>query len=181
MMKILNKKHLLVLVGSLLFIALVYITAYQLMIRPQKEEAESLQQQVTMFEEQITIQSTEEDEQVTKGVDTINRLIPSYLAADSLLREIQTLANESQVRISYIGTTTENMEVANAEETEEVSSLVQKASYSMDMTGENLQDVNVFLDAIKTGDRLITIDTLNVQQDGESVFAQITFSTYYAQ
>ncbi len=167
------------LVGLLVVLGLVYLVGYHYLIKPQKSEAENLHNQVSMFENQVARNADDNKEEATGDSEAIAQLIPNRLAIDSLLREIHGLANSSNVQIDYIGSATGNGE--GADETTEETSEVQEATYSLDVTGESLKDVNQFLDAMLEGERLITIETLNVDEDGESFFASISFSTYYAE
>ncbi|MGP4064828.1 type 4a pilus biogenesis protein PilO [Oceanobacillus sp. M65] len=179
MMKSLNKKHIFVLVGSLIVLGLVYLLGYQLMVKPQKSEADSLHSQVSMFEKQVTASNGKTEKDVTEDFTTITQLVPDYLAMDSLLREIQKLANSNDIRIDYIGAMNGNTE--DTDVTEEETTGVEEATYTMEVTGKSVEKVNQFLDALLEGERLITIETLNLNQDGDSLFASISFSTYYAE
>nr|WP_246187539.1 type 4a pilus biogenesis protein PilO [Ornithinibacillus caprae] len=125
-----------------------------------------------MFEEQYeAIINRPNEETENDEFSRVTKKIPNEKSPDDVIYNLQHTADAAEVSISSISS------LSRGEEEEESS--LRANHYALEIVGKNLDHVNEYLDSIMDSERLITIDTLDVQQSEESVSLSITITTYY--
>ncbi|WP_249870876.1 hypothetical protein [Oceanobacillus saliphilus] len=177
MIKQWDKHHTYIAIGIVAAILLIYGIAYLYVIKPLQADVEAKQTEISMYENQLDQLSNGPAEEVHVELAEVASKIPNSKAADLLLIELHEIAEEYRVSIDYIAAN--GMIAVENAETEE-GSLMNETTYTMDVTGQSLYSMNGFLDGLTEGERLIRIDTINLQQTETDSYLTVTFTVFHA-
>ncbi|MEN2765569.1 hypothetical protein [Ornithinibacillus xuwenensis] len=165
-----SKKHFLIAIGILILSILLYFGLYISIVKPLQTKENLLIQKVSTHEAIYErISKEKESTQGQREPFEIIEMIPNEKSPDLVIERLYQLGNQANVRISYIG----------ALEQSEPSDTIGKAPYSLELESENLYDMNIFLNTLLESKRLMTVDSLDISQSEESIFASVTFTTFY--
>ncbi|MEC5421941.1 hypothetical protein QGM71_00345 [Virgibacillus sp. C22-A2] len=180
MIKQWNKKYLLISGGIIITVLLIYGISYFNIVKPMQDEAKALSKEADMYEGQynkVTGESANEVED--KSLEDAALNVPNEKSPDNVLVNLQKLANSANVTIEYIESIVQGVD-EDQQEDEDSLSVIKESMYSLDVTAANLDEATTFLIKMLNSERMIVIDTMNIQQSEEQVFLSITFTTFYA-
>lgn len=166
----------LILIITILSLAAIYFISSLYVISPLKTEAKNVESEVKVYKAQVEkIKNHETDAEHNNELNETILQIPDNKSSDDVLSTIQKISRETKVTvesISSLGSTVESEE-------EEEPSFSTRHLYSLEVTADKLNYINTFLDQLLLADRLLTIETLSVDQSMTDATASITFATYY--
>lgn len=172
-----NKRYVLLISGIFISVLLIYGISYLYIIKPMEAEADILTSEAAMYEKQyekITNQSGEAVD--NQELASVGLLVPDQKSPDDVLLNLQKLAGSSNVTIDYIQSIILDKSL---QEEEGSSAALNQSVYFLEASANSLNDVNAFLEKILKSDRLMIIETVDVQTDGEQVYLTITFTAFY--
>ncbi|SET44944.1 Pilus assembly protein, PilO [Oceanobacillus limi] len=155
-------------VSALVFYGICFITV----IHPLEDQLHSTEQQVTMFETRYDA-LVSQTEDIDEDLSYVALQIPNRKSPDNVLSTFHTAASNANVVIESISSIGEVME--------EESAQVRNTSYSIEVSGDKLINVNLFLGSLLESERLITIDSISVNQREDSVSLSLTVTTYFSE
>jgi hypothetical protein len=174
MIKNWTKKQTYILVVIIAAVLAIYGISYFTIIKPLKADTEVLVKEVTMYEKQLDQLENQTLEGLDEELLRVAELVPHEPSPDSMLINVNKIARSTKVKIDHIASLVESKI-----DHEEEGKNVQEKSYTLEAIGGNLKDVNSFMDKIITGDRLIRIDTVNVEQTNTNVYLTLTITLFY--
>lgn len=172
-----TKNHTYITLGIVAAVIMIYIISFITLIKPAQEEVRTEVQKVSMYEKQLQkldSQANSKNELTEEG-KALNLLVPPKKSPDDVLRKLQQAATLAKVTIEYVGT--EGQEQLEKGKDEQTESLPQE-QYVIDVYAGKLNDIHHFLDGIQKSERLITIDTLSIQQTADQATASLQIKTY---
>lgn len=169
-----NKTLLLTII--LLSLVGIYFISSSYIITPLKTEAEKNDNEINVYESQIK-KIENHDQKLENDVDLNEAIlqIPNSKSSDDVLFTIQKLTEEAKVIVESMSSTSSVVEAQDGEE----PSFASEQIYSLDITADKLIHIDLFLDKMVLTDRLLTINTLQVEQSDSKVTASITFTAYH--
>ncbi|MBP1947781.1 hypothetical protein [Virgibacillus litoralis] len=173
-----TKKHSYTLIGVIVVTLIFYGISYFSIIKPMQSELDTMNKKVSMYENQITKTAISEDKPNDNEFASFALQVPAKKSPDDVLVNLENIASTANVTINYIESGINRPE--NQQEDEETKKLSENM-YSLDATAANLDDINVFLFEMLESERLMIIDTINIQQDEDQVFLTISFKTFYTE
>ncbi|RKQ29892.1 hypothetical protein [Oceanobacillus halophilus] len=176
MIKNWSKKLTYLLIGVILSILIIYGISYLSIIKPLQAEKSAINQQVSMYEKQLDSVSNQTTESLDDDLIEVAEKVPKQPYPDEVIRDIRQISSSTNVVIDYLASS-ESSGPGDGEE-EESSSILEK-SYTLDATATNVEDLNDFMNQLITQERLMTIDTISLQQAENDVFLTISFTTFY--
>lgn len=177
-MKQWNKTYVWLIGGILVSVLLIYGISYLYMIKPMKAEADMLSSEAAVYEKQyekVTDQPGEEAE--NQELASVGLMVPNQKSPDDVLLNLQKVASSANVTIESIQSV---MQEESLQEEENPTKSMNESVYLVDASSKSLNDINTFLEGVLKSDRLMIIDAMNVQQDGEQVYLTITFNAFYS-
>ncbi|MGJ9457198.1 hypothetical protein [Oceanobacillus sp. CF4.6] len=177
MIKHWGKIHTYIAVGLFAAILVIYGISYLNVIKPLNAEMDSLAKEVSMYEKQLDKLTNEEEADVSADLSEVARKVPNSKSVNIVLTELQEIAAHADVSIDYIGAGGE-INVVTGEEVD--NPIIDESIYTLDATATNLGAINSFIDGVITSNRLIRIDTMNIQHAKTDVYLTITFTAFHA-
>jgi hypothetical protein len=173
-----TRQHTYIVIGVVLSSIVIYAICFFTIIKPLQIEENAVEQQLDMFERRYeTITNQSKKEEIDEDLADVMVKVPMDKSPDNVLANLQTLAADADVEITSISSSSNEMDTENKEE----ESQVNRAIYSLEVVGDNIDVVNVFLDSVLESDRLMVIDTLSLFQDDQSVSVSLTITTFYSE
>ncbi|SEQ11195.1 hypothetical protein SAMN05216232_1584 [Virgibacillus subterraneus] len=170
-----TKKYTYALIGVIVATLIIYGISYFSIINPMQAEIDTMDMKVSMYENQITKSAISENKP-NEEFSSVSLQVPTEKSPDDVLVNLENIASTANVTINYIGS---NINVSEIQQEDEETKKLSENIYSLDATAANLGDINVFLSKVLESERLMIIDTINIQQDEDQVFLTISFKTYY--
>lgn len=164
-------KYLLMILGILVISAGLYTLLHFSIIQPMIAENEQLEQEISMYS--ATMKQLAKEEINDKPVDEFSKLlvsIPSNKEPDKVLASINTLASKASVTVTHF---------ASIEGDQDSKEPLNEAIYTLEVNGSNLRQINNFLNSIRESERLMTVETLEINHQGTSTTAIMNITTYY--
>ncbi|AIF45375.1 hypothetical protein [Virgibacillus sp. SK37] len=173
-----TKTHTYIALGIVAAVIMIYIISFFALIKPAQEEVQTEAQKVSMYEKQLQKADSQanNNSELTEEERSLHLLVPPAKSPDDVLRKLQQAATAAKVTIEYVGTEGQE-QLENKDGNEQTNGLPQER-YVVDVYAEKLNDIHYFLDEIQKSERLITIDTLSIQQTAEQVTASLQIKTY---
>ncbi|MFC4022545.1 type 4a pilus biogenesis protein PilO [Oceanobacillus longus] len=177
MIKHWGKIHTYIAVGLFVAILVIYGISYLNVIKPLNAEMDSLAKEVSIYDKQLDKLTNEEETDVSADLSEVSRKVPNSKSINNVLIELQEIATRADVSIDYIGA---DEELTVQTDEKEESSVLDESSYTLDATATNLGEIDTFLDGVTNSNRLIRIDTINLQHSESDVYLTITFTAFHA-
>lgn len=169
-----TKVYTLVLIAILIASLIIYVIFFIYIIKPLQTQADTLNSEVVLYEKQAESLANKTNETLLDEELSTTRLkLPGEKTPNNVLRNLQQIANVTGVTISYI-----ESDVTKQGE-EEKESEINSTTYLLEVDAKNLTMMNNFLDEIVESERLFLVDTLILNQTGDSVYVTVTFSGYH--
>lgn len=163
--------------GIIVALLVIYIISYLSIIKPIQADVESLNKEVSRYEAQYEkIVNQSDNNTIDEQLSSVALQLPTEKSPDTVLVNIQNIAEFSNVTIDYIES---GIQVKNQQVEEESSSDINKTMYLIDASTSSTANINIFLDKIRRSERLLYIDTINIRQEADQVYLTITIQTYY--
>lgn len=178
MIKLWTRNKTLILIIIILSLIGIYFISSIYVISPLKTEAKNVESEASVHTAQIKKLENHEESVEFDDLGEVILQMPDNKSPDDVLSTIQKVSKEAKVTVEGIRSTGSNEEIS--QEVEEVGSTFSiQDSYSLEISADKLANINAFLDQIIVTDRLLTIDTLLIEQSGSESTAEITFSVYH--
>ncbi|WP_068674670.1 type 4a pilus biogenesis protein PilO [Oceanobacillus sp. Castelsardo] len=168
------KKRTYILVAVIAAVFAIYGISYFTIIKPLKVDKEALATEVSMYENQLDKLQNQTTEDLDDELLRVADFVPNEPSPDSMLININNIASSANVNIDNIASSSE----LEGDHDEEDTNL-QERSYALDVEGRNLKDINSFMDKVITSDRLMRIDTVNIEQTDTDVYLTLTVTIFY--
>lgn len=161
----------------------IYYFSNAYIIKPLKIEAEIVGNEVSVYQAQIEEIEKQDSDDIPDALSEIALQIPDGKSPDDVLAMIHQLGQASKVTVQSIeslGSSEGEQEYTEDEdvETEPKTSAI-RTMYSLEITANKLAQIDAFLDQMILAERLLIIDTLEVDHASDESVAQITFSAYH--
>ncbi|WP_156291456.1 type 4a pilus biogenesis protein PilO [Oceanobacillus salinisoli] len=158
---------------AVIIVAAIYGISYFSIIKPLQIKTVSLENEVSMYEKQLDSTQNQSDDS-EEDANELTGKVPSNKATDNVLISLEQMAQNTNVTIHLV-------ESAKADVLEEDSgdTVIQENNYSLEVTAASLSDMNQFMDHLLENERLIRIDSMNIQQADNEASLNITFTVFY--
>lgn len=167
-----TKQHAYLLIGIILVTALFYYIGYASIIKPISEEIQSVTQQFSMFEKQLSQQSIPEEQDA--AITKINEQIPPEKSLDTILFQLNDIAKRHHVNIYFIETNP-----TDGIQEEETSSMTKEYVFSLEAMSSEMKHIQAFLKDIESSNLLMVINQMDIRHTSNEVTASITLTTFY--
>ncbi|WP_010099160.1 type 4a pilus biogenesis protein PilO [Ornithinibacillus scapharcae] len=167
-----KQKYAWILVGIIILSAGLYVLLYFSTIQPKIAENKQLEKEISMYSaaiEQLTNEKS--NDQHTEEITKLMSSIPTEKEPNMVLQSINKLARKAKVTVTSLASTQLGEE--------NLAGPLNEAIYTVEINGSNLKQINTFLGSIAESERLMTVDTLEINQHGTSVTAIMNITTYY--
>ncbi|WP_100012098.1 hypothetical protein [Lentibacillus sediminis] len=170
-----KKNYIHLALGTVASLIIIYAICYYSLLSPLIAEVTTAEEQISQLEQQAEMAMEGADASEETELTEAQLKVPATKSPETVLINLEQLAESAGVTIEYLGA----MELEAAEKEEEESTSLETTSYTMDASAGNLSDINRFLESITASERLMLIDTLDVQQTESDAFATVTLRTFY--
>ncbi|MFC4556678.1 hypothetical protein ACFO3D_00470 [Virgibacillus kekensis] len=177
MIKGFTRKNLYMVTGVIIALVILYLGLYLLFITPMKTEVNSLDKQLGLYKKQYERLSTKVNEKnEDKNVKKVRAKVPADKKTDDVLLELQKIAGTANVTIDYLES---GIKLTGQQQNKE--STFQEVTYLLDASSRSLMNINRFMEGLRAADRLIQIETINIQQKEKNVGLTLTFRFFYTE
>ncbi|SHF78645.1 type 4a pilus biogenesis protein PilO [Ornithinibacillus halophilus] len=162
-------------IGIILSVVVIYGISYLTILKPLQEELVKAEEQADLFESSYESIINQTDDEIGEDLENVTVQVPNAKSPDNVLINFQKIAQTSGVLISSITSGGGTM----ADEDDDDNTL-NSTSYSLEVSGDNLEQISNFLNAILNSERLMIVENLNIYQADEYAALSLSVTTYYS-